>query len=196
MFGMRRAKIVEMPSRVAGKIRRFDAHETARVQSLEGVLLAGFGERLAAFAIDFFVVLAVYVPVELLKQYLELKEKRLPVHIALGFSLRELEDLIYLVIYCGLCLWLSNGQTLGKRLLRIRVLSLKGSKMTLWQSLERSLGYGASTLEAGFGFLQFFINRNRQCTHDRIAETIVVREPHKPKPGPKPPAELRPKDSS
>jgi len=182
-----------MPSRGAGKIRRFSAHETARVQSLEGVPLANFGQRMAAFAIDFFIVLAVYVPVELLQQYFELKGKRHPVHIAVGFSLHELEDLIYLVIYCGLCLWLTNGQTLGKRLLRIRVLSLKGAKMTLWQSVERSLGYGASALEASFGFLQFFINRNRQCVHDRIAETIVVREPHRPKSEPQPPAELQPK---
>lgn len=29
-------------------------------------------------------------------------------------------------------------------------------------------------LEGGFGFFQFFINRNHQCVHDRIAETIVV----------------------
>jgi len=40
--------------------------------------------------------------------------------------------------------------------------------------VERALGYSASTLEAGFGFFQFFTARNRQCVHDRIAETIVV----------------------
>ena len=48
--------------------------------------------------------------------------------------------------------------------------------MGLWQSLERALGYGASFLEGGFGFLQYFIHRNRQTVHDRIAETIVVDE--------------------
>jgi hypothetical protein len=48
--------------------------------------------------------------------------------------------------------------------------------MTLWNSLERSLGYGASFLEFGFGFLQYFIHPNRCTVHDRIAETIVIKD--------------------
>ena len=31
-------------------------------------------------------------------------------------------------------------------------------------------------LEGGFGFLQYFLNPNHQCAHDRLAETIAVRE--------------------
>ena len=31
-------------------------------------------------------------------------------------------------------------------------------------------------VEAGFGFLQYFTNPNHCCVHDRVAETIVVRE--------------------
>jgi uncharacterized RDD family membrane protein YckC len=46
----------------------------------------------------------------------------------------------------------------------------------MWHSVERALGYGASALEAGFGFLQYFIHPNRRTVHDRIAETIVVKE--------------------
>ena len=38
------------------------------------------------------------------------------------------------------------------------------------------LGYGAATLEGGFGFLQFFIHPYRRCIQDRIAEPIVVTE--------------------
>jgi uncharacterized RDD family membrane protein YckC len=43
------------------------------------------------------------------------------------------------------------------------------------------LGYGASALEAGFGFFQYFLQPNRACVHDRIAETIVVKEPREKK---------------
>jgi hypothetical protein len=45
--------------------------------------------------------------------------------------------------------------------------------------VERALGYGASALEGGFGFVQYFIHGNHCCVHDRIAETIVVKEPRK-----------------
>jgi len=48
--------------------------------------------------------------------------------------------------------------------------------MSLWHSVERALGYAASTLELGFGFLQYFIHPNRRTVHDRIAETIVARD--------------------
>jgi uncharacterized RDD family membrane protein YckC len=61
--------------------------------------------------------------------------------------------------------------------MRIRVVSLAHDHLTLSHSLERALGYAASALEAGFGFVQYFIHPNRQTVHDRIAETIVVVEP-------------------
>ncbi len=89
---------------------------------------------------------------------------------------KELAWVLWLVLYFGLCMWKTNGLTLGKKLLRIRVVSLEHERMTLWQSTERALGYGASALEAGFGFLQYFLYPNHRCLHDRIAETIVVAE--------------------
>jgi uncharacterized RDD family membrane protein YckC len=57
--------------------------------------------------------------------------------------------------------------------LGIRVVSLVHHEISLWQSIERALGYAASSLEAGFGFLQYFTHPNCQTIHDRIAETIV-----------------------
>ena len=156
--------------------RLFDPHETACAQALAGVPLAAFWQRAAAFAIDFLIVLAVCLPFQIAREYLALKSFQRALHAELHFNPHELEDLIWLVVYAGLAVWYTGGQTVGKRLLRIRVVSLRGPKIGLWQSLERALGYGASTLEFGFGFVQFFLNRNRRCVHDRIAETIVVRE--------------------
>ncbi|MBI3793047.1 MAG: RDD family protein [Gemmatimonadetes bacterium] len=78
--------------------------------------------------------------------------------------------------YFGLLTWAGRGQTPGKRALGIRVRSLGHDPVSLWQSLERALGYGASLLEGGFGFVQYFLNAQRQTVHDRIAETVVVRE--------------------
>jgi uncharacterized RDD family membrane protein YckC len=71
---------------------------------------------------------------------------------------------------------LGQGRTLGKRILGIRVISLVHDRITVWQSMERALGYGASFLEGGFGFIQYFTHPNRCCVHDRIAETIVVND--------------------
>ena len=34
--------------------------------------------------------------------------------------------------------------------------------------------FTSPSLEAGFGFLQYFTHPNRQTVHDRIAETVVI----------------------
>jgi uncharacterized RDD family membrane protein YckC len=81
-----------------------------------------------------------------------------------------------LLAYFGVFVRISNGFTPGKRLMRIRVASLEHARISRWQSMERALGYGASTLEGGFGFIQYFLYKNHTCTHDRIAETIVVQD--------------------
>ena len=78
------------------------------------------------------------------------------------------------MLYFGFVTYFGRGQTLGKWLFHIRVVSLVHGHLSLWHCLERALGYGASALEGGFGFVQFFIHPNRQTVHDRIAETIVV----------------------
>lgn len=63
--------------------------------------------------------------------------------------------------------------------MRIRVMSLTHDRIGTWQALERTLGYGASLLEGGFGFFQYFIYPNHDCVHDRVAETIVISLPRK-----------------
>lgn len=93
----------------------------------------------------------------------------------------EILQLIFGVLYFGLMVWATNGRTVGKKLMKIRIVSLTQERITLWQSCERALGYSASALEAGFGFFQFFINPNRCCVHDRIAETIVIEDPPREK---------------
>ena len=78
-------------------------------------------------------------------------------------------------LYFGFITYCTNGYTFGKRIFRIRIVSTNHKHLTLWHSIERSLGYYASSLEFGFGFLQYFIDYNRRTVHDRIAETIVIR---------------------
>jgi len=155
----------------------FTPHESARAESLAGVPLAPFGRRFAAFYIDFFFIILTYAPVEWALQFLLLTWQHQKIDIHIDFDFHELGNVIWMALYYGLFVWKTNGLTPGKRLMRIRVVSLTHARITLWQSIERALGYGASILEGGFGFLQYFLYPNHVCVHDRIAETIVVRDP-------------------
>ena len=155
--------------------RSFRAHETHRMDELDGLPLASFRRRGWAILIDFLIVAILKSPFGFLKHHHGSDEATAG---TFGWFLLEavhkVEDLAESVLYFAVALKLGKGQTPGKRFMGIRVISLTHHEIGWWQSTERALGYGASLLEGGFGFLQYYINRNRQCVHDRIAETIVV----------------------
>jgi uncharacterized RDD family membrane protein YckC len=156
-------------------MKKFNPHETARLTELDGVKLAPFFRRATAFYID--LIVAVPLSAALMLGYTYFSGGfSTNKDIKIDFNFENWYSLVALVLYFGLATYFGNGKTLGKKFLKIRVVSLTHSKMTFFQSIERSLGYGASFLEGGFGFIQFFINPNRRTVHDRIAETIVVDE--------------------
>jgi len=70
-------------------------------------------------------------------------------------------------------LW--RGQTVGKRMLGIRVIRLDGKPVGWWLALERFGGYTAGLFTGMLGFAQIFWDRNRQGIHDKITETVVIR---------------------
>ena len=157
------------------KVRVYTPHATGRMESLAGLPLASFQARAAAFLMDLVLILIAYLPtMALIEWFLHRREEH--VDINLKWDFHEWSNVVFTVLYFGLTLFWGNGQTVGKRIARIRVVSLVHDRITFWQSIERALGYGASFLEGGLGFVQYFTNSNRFCVHDRIAETIVVRE--------------------
>ena len=161
--------------------RFYSAHETERMKELDGVELASFTSRAVALTIDFMIagglVLAAVFPVfALLKHIPSVAQSKKNYHFEMNFFEPNWYTLLYMLVFFGLSFYIGNGKTIGKWLMGIRVVSLVHHRLSLWHSMERAVGYGASGLELGFGFFQYFIHPNRRCVHDRIAETIVVRE--------------------
>ncbi len=69
-----------------------------------------------------------------------------------------------------------HGQTPGKKLLRIRVLQLDGTPLSIWDSFGRYGGYGAGIATGLLGFAQIYWDPNRQAIHDKISATIVIND--------------------
>jgi uncharacterized RDD family membrane protein YckC len=184
-------------------MRNFSARETKWLQELDGIELAGFRQRACAFILDWILIYLVTLPIMLggTLLYLKTLEARAghTLDTNVNFDLRPFkyhasssdaelekrldEEWIHLayeigvpVLYFGFFTWNGKGRTPGKRLMKIRVVSIAHPHLTLWHSIERALGYGAAALEGGFGFVQFFIHPYRRCAQDRLAETIVVTE--------------------
>jgi uncharacterized RDD family membrane protein YckC len=149
---------------------------------LDGVALADFRQRAIAFAIDAAIAFALSALTLILGSLMSWAIvtrgtfSQYTFHFHLQSELgRFLVDIVIPVLYFGLFTYWGDGQTPGKRWMKIRVVSLVHTHVTLWHSIERALGYGAAALEFGFGFAQFFIHPQRRTVQDRIAETIVVK---------------------
>jgi len=158
------------------KKSNYNGTESHRMQDLHGLPLASFKRRAGAFYIDLLIAALVFLPiimygVRLLQRFGLAKE-----HLHLEFDYEHWYSIIPLVVYFSVSIYYGNGKTIGKKLMGIRVVSVVHEKIGFWHSVERALGYGASFLEFGFGFLQYFIDPNRRTVHDRIAETIVIQD--------------------
>jgi uncharacterized RDD family membrane protein YckC len=77
-------------------------------------------------------------------------------------------------IYMTVMLSWWKGQTVGKRIMGIRVLRLDGDPITWWAAFERAGGYAAGFATGLLGFAQVYWDANRQAIHDRISGTVVV----------------------
>lgn len=69
---------------------------------------------------------------------------------------------------------LKQGQTIGKKILGIKVLQLDGTPLSLWDSFGRYGGYGAGIATGLLGFIQIYWDPNRQAIHDKISATVVI----------------------
>jgi uncharacterized RDD family membrane protein YckC len=89
-----------------------------------------------------------------------------------------------LIAWCIITAWLvaTNGQSIGKRLVGIKVVRADGSRASFARIfLLRNVVNGLPNLLPYVGWLYQLIDplliyqESRQCLHDKIADTIVVR---------------------
>lgn len=69
----------------------------------------------------------------------------------------------------------NNGQTLGKRVVGIRVVQLDNKPLTLWGAFGRQGGYSAGFATGLLGFAQIYWDPNRQAVQDKLADTLVLK---------------------
>jgi uncharacterized RDD family membrane protein YckC len=70
-----------------------------------------------------------------------------------------------------------TGRTPGMRLLSLRTIDLRtGLIPTGGQSIKRSLGYILSLALFGLGLVYALIDRDSRTVHDRLSNTIVIRD--------------------
>lgn len=89
----------------------------------------------------------------------------------LGFS-GSLLGALYSVL-----LWVNwNGQTIGKKVMKIKVIREDGKPLDYKEAIIRYLGYILSAMALGLGYFWVIWDEKKQGWHDRLAGTLVVKE--------------------
>jgi uncharacterized RDD family membrane protein YckC len=149
-------------------------------------ILATIKKRFVAFLIDWIVLIIIYFCILILFDLFNMDISKINVHGIFEVEIEMDNTPSFLIIvlkllfgllpalYFALSFYFWRGKTVGKYFLKLKVLSLYHERLGLWHCIERSLGYFASALEFGFGYIQAFWNPNRMTLHDKIGETFVV----------------------
>jgi uncharacterized RDD family membrane protein YckC len=88
---------------------------------------------------------------------------------------RAAPALVMAPLYLGL-FWSLTGQTLGQRVLRLRVVDPWGRPPRPWRAAVRVLGHGLGLAIGAMGWLWLAFDRDKRGLHDHLARTYVVRE--------------------
>jgi Predicted membrane protein/domain len=145
--------------------------------------LASIGNRFLACAVDhaiqIILLFLIYLVVSIITEY----------SIFFGGGLTEAPKwmVAILIIFVFLLMsgyfvffeWLWNGQTPGKRWLKLRVIREDGRPVTFWEAAVRNLLRIFDMMPTPFysiGLISVFISEKDQRAGDMIAGTVVVRE--------------------
>ena len=92
-----------------------------------------------------------------------------------GTTSNGLSFLIGLAYFCYFWSAQGGGQTLGMRVLNLKVVRTDGSALTLTQALIRYVGLIVSFVCFAIGVIWVAFDADKQGWHDKIAGTYVIR---------------------
>ncbi len=150
---------------------------TLRIRTPEGVEfalpLAGPFIRLLAWLIDFCVLIGLLIALGFAAAALQIISSEL------ASSLALLGGFILPAAYGFVLEWFWRGQTIGKRVFRLRVVDSRGSKLTFGQVVVRNLLRAVDFLPYLYfvGGVASVLSPRGQRLGDLAAGTVVVRQP-------------------
>lgn len=156
-----------------------EAHEITELRELFGfqkqILLQYYGsfdQRATAAVLDWLFVSAVcIIPAFVITFFISDQI------IGLGFAaslliIIPIVNLIYHIVMESS----AKQATHGKRIIKISVCDLQGNRLTRAHAAGRNLAKVLSVLTLFIGYLYIFFNKQQQALHDKIAETLVIKD--------------------
>jgi uncharacterized RDD family membrane protein YckC len=140
------------------------------------VRYVGLVTRAIAFAIDAAIInvaaTVVAFGVALIVSILHFPHTLRTIIIAIGGGVYILWIVGYFVGF-----WSTTGQTPGNRIMRMRVVAVKGERLKPRRALLRCIGVVLAALPLFAGFILILFDDRRRGFQDRLARTLVVEAP-------------------
>ena len=149
---------------------------------------AGFISRCLAMAIDTLVISFSFIAIT---WFVSVTTTMLQLRTFLGFSVNAIPgftafiEFLFGPISAGLLtglyilsyhvfFWALTGQTPGKALMGVRVVTTDGHRISPWRGILRFCGYFLAVIPIGIGLLWIMVDDQRQGWHDKLANTFVI----------------------
>ena len=119
----------------------------------------GFGRRLVAYIIDFALISFSFA-------------------ILVVFGAESIPDMLaqLAMAFYFIGFWvLWNGQTIGKKIMKIKIITIDGKPLTAGKAMWRYFGYILSSMALFMGFLWIIWDKKHQGWHDKMAKTLVIK---------------------
>ena len=164
---------------VTVKSNDFDIQNT-KTDSKEGSIsprYADLGQRFGAFMLDQIIMMVAILPIAYVSLVLlsstdgSINQES----IMRSWSITLAASVLIQSVYYAYFLTRREGQTIGKKMMNVRVIKRDGSALSIWDAILRSIiGYTLVILAFGIGFAWAAFDKQGQGWHDMIADTIVV----------------------
>lgn len=142
---------------------------------MEDTRKIGFGKRLVAYLIDAILIAIALFAVSQLMFALLVDGGTLSDELAITIGNRLV--LISILLYIAYFTLMESSKkqgTVGKIIMKIKVVNEKFERLTLVNALGRSVSRIISGIIFGIGYLMVLFNKDKKALHDMIARTYVV----------------------
>ena len=136
---------------------------------MENQEFVGFGRRFIAYMIDIVIImLSAFMLAMVLRFVLSFSSEE-----AVG----QMVMVVYFIVYISYFILMESSlkqATFGKLLFKIKVINENGVRLSLVNSVGRTLGRLLSGAIIGLGYVMILFTKEKQGLHDKLAKTYVV----------------------
>ena len=135
----------------------------------------GFGKRLLAYIIDMVLFMIVLMLISGVVTLLMVKTSNNPQESLESFnSIMNIFIPLAFLLYFALMESSAKQGTLGKMLMKIKVINAEGERLSKKDAFIRNIARYLSGIILGLGYIMIMFTKDKQSLHDKLAKTYVI----------------------